>query len=477
MVLLRLLLILKSFIREVFIVAILLVVITLGLKSFVPSYYQRVENGIKNGLGVRLGLVDQQVKVSGTGSMYPTFPKGTGKTIEEQSEEVVATPGMQLYPTGFTILGKSFFDYQIKRGDIVSFSNQKVFEITRELNGVEAGFIKRIVGLPGDIIEIRDGIVNLNKIPLKEPYTAKPHSTFGSEGFPECREFKIPEGKLFVMGDNRKASSDSRHSLGVIDYQDIDHVIPIEKQKGVLDKNWRDTKDDLDSRSKIKIVKDKLLELINLERKKVGAKNLRYETKLFESTTLRGKAILRSNDFSPEATKSGYTFTKAMNEVGYSNIITGEIPVQGYFEASELVQNLLEFPEVKKFLLDGRYQDIGISEVEGDLTGCPTQVIVIHLGGYVPPNYKKEEIESWKKSLDRINEVLPTWERIEGDNRFNQDEVKELLGLLKDLKSNYERIYKRMESNEWLKDEDREYIDRLEGINKRIKELQDKLNG
>ncbi|MBN1640948.1 MAG: signal peptidase I [Anaerolineae bacterium] len=63
--------------------------------------------------------------------------------------------------------------------------------------------IKRVIALPGETIEVRDGAVLVNGVRLEEPYLGRPTSgTFGPT--------LVPEGQLFVMGDNRGASNDSR---------------------------------------------------------------------------------------------------------------------------------------------------------------------------------------------------------------------------------------------------------------------------
>ncbi|MBL7199993.1 MAG: signal peptidase I [Anaerolineae bacterium] len=63
--------------------------------------------------------------------------------------------------------------------------------------------IKRIIALPGETIEIRDGVAYIDGLPLDEPYLSR--KTGGSYG-----PFTVPEGQAFVMGDNRSASNDSR---------------------------------------------------------------------------------------------------------------------------------------------------------------------------------------------------------------------------------------------------------------------------
>jgi signal peptidase I len=68
----------------------------------------------------------------------------------------------------------------------------------------ESDFIKRVIALPGETIEVRDGAVMVDGIPLTEPYV-KSAAVRGAHG-PEV----VPAGHVFVMGDNRDRSQDSR---------------------------------------------------------------------------------------------------------------------------------------------------------------------------------------------------------------------------------------------------------------------------
>ena len=86
-----------------------------------------------------------------------------------------------------------------ERGDVIVFYPPN--------NGKEE-YIKRIIGLPGESVEIKDGVVYIHKkdgtvIPLVEHYVTDPaRSSFEGE--------KIPANEYFVLGDNRNNSSDSR---------------------------------------------------------------------------------------------------------------------------------------------------------------------------------------------------------------------------------------------------------------------------
>jgi signal peptidase I len=73
-------------------------------------------------------------------------------------------------------------------------------------------FIKRVIGLPGETIEIRQDVVYIDGEPLDEPYLTGEAGRSNGDGI----RFEIPAGHLFVMGDNRGNSADSRYGLGFV---------------------------------------------------------------------------------------------------------------------------------------------------------------------------------------------------------------------------------------------------------------------
>jgi signal peptidase I len=119
-----------------------------------------------------------------------------------------------------------------RRGDVIVFENPHpapghqdpftafVHWVGQGLGIAQGGrdkdFIKRVIGLPGDTVEIHQGTVFVNGTPLNEPYLSpiKDRGSFGP--------YLVPAGSLFVMGDNRTDSDDSRGSLG---YIPIDRVV------------------------------------------------------------------------------------------------------------------------------------------------------------------------------------------------------------------------------------------------------------
>ena len=92
-----------------------------------------------------------------------------------------------------------------RRGDVIVFLYPR---------NPKKDFVKRVIGLPGDKVEIRQGVVYVNGLRLEEPYPVIPDTS-------SMPPKTVPEGHLFVLGDNRPNSSDSRF-WGMLP---MDHVI------------------------------------------------------------------------------------------------------------------------------------------------------------------------------------------------------------------------------------------------------------
>ncbi len=115
-----------------------------------------------------------------------------------------------LEPDQYVLVDKltpRFDDYS--RGDVVVFEPPAAW-----VEGTtRTPFIKRVIGVPGDVIVVKDGQVWVNGTALVEPYTYDNQPTTAQS---EPATWTIGPGQLFVMGDHRAASADSR-SFGPIE--------------------------------------------------------------------------------------------------------------------------------------------------------------------------------------------------------------------------------------------------------------------
>lgn len=96
----------------------------------------------------------------------------------------------------------------LKRGDIVVFHDPSY---------PKRNFIKRVIGLPGETIEVKQGALFVDGIQLEEDYLP---ADFRTEALQEQDKFNVEDGTYFLSGDNRSRSNDSR-AFGPIDQQKI----------------------------------------------------------------------------------------------------------------------------------------------------------------------------------------------------------------------------------------------------------------
>jgi len=143
--------------------------------------------------------------------------------------------GASMEPTFFNaeLIITNKFIYKIdppKRGDVVIFKSPKNKDID---------YIKRVIGLPGDKVKLKNGTYYVNSIKLDEPYLRSETVTASGSFLKEGNEITVPEGEYFVSGDNRPHSSDSREfgpipledfiGKGILLYWPVNRFSPIAK--------------------------------------------------------------------------------------------------------------------------------------------------------------------------------------------------------------------------------------------------------
>ena len=132
-------------------------------------------------------------------------------------------------------VSKFMFDGgDVARGDVIVFENPNPGELP-DRSGVSSvlhwlgegiglaqpeneDFIKRVIALPGETIEIKENVVYIDGEPLDEPYLTEEARSSNGDLEPKT----VPDGEVFVMGDNRGNSADSRYGLGTVP---LDRVI------------------------------------------------------------------------------------------------------------------------------------------------------------------------------------------------------------------------------------------------------------
>lgn len=172
-----------------------------------------------------------------SGSMYPTLEVGDFLFVSKYTYGY----SRHSFPFSFpTFKGRIWLDMP-ERGDVVVFKDPR---------NTRTDFIKRIIGLPGDTVQLLDGRLFINGNQLdREPvgrYVIREYTPFPQvfeeyiETLPEGKThrliefsddtpivdntpvFKIPEGHYFMMGDNRDNSNDSRKEIGMVPLDNIE---------------------------------------------------------------------------------------------------------------------------------------------------------------------------------------------------------------------------------------------------------------
>lgn len=152
----------KAFLREVLLTLVIAVVLFSGLQLMVHSYI---------------------IKES---SMEPNFQEGQRLIVSKVTYRL----------------------HEPERGDVI------VFRPPAPYNLKASHFIKRIIALPGETVEVKMGSVYVNGVELQEPYINEPPSYI-------FELQKIPEDYYFVLGDNRNSSNDS-HTGWMVPRQSVD---------------------------------------------------------------------------------------------------------------------------------------------------------------------------------------------------------------------------------------------------------------
>ena len=126
-----------------------------------------------------------------------------------------------------------------KAARITTGGNPKRFDVVicRYPGRGDTNFVKRVVGLPGDVVEIREGYLYVNGEKYEEAYIDDSYRVRGGSNGYSFGPYTVPEGEFFVMGDHRNNSNDSRATGSITRDMIVGHVrrvlYPFSEWRGV----------------------------------------------------------------------------------------------------------------------------------------------------------------------------------------------------------------------------------------------------
>lgn len=159
-------------------------------------------------------------------SMYPTLKEDqrlwlnrwgrTTKTMPKKGDIITFEAPSKIVLTDKDIEESVVARYEKEPKSIFGKFTYNVLEIDK------TSYIKRVIGLPGDHVEIKDGKVYINNVELKEEYLQPGVITDNGKGY--CTDLVVPENCVFAMGDNRSQSTDCR-CFGCIPLEKIESKV------------------------------------------------------------------------------------------------------------------------------------------------------------------------------------------------------------------------------------------------------------
>lgn len=198
-------------------------------KSALRDYVEAILVALLIALFIRTFVV-QAFKIP-SGSMIPTLDIGDHILVNKFSY------GLNIFRESYFGLNFPFWDINLisyrkpERGDVV------VFKFPED---EKRDFIKRVIGIEGDMVEIKDKIVYINGVTQVEPYAIHKDNRIEPREIGPRDNFGpviVPEGHIFVMGDNRDRSHDSRF-WGFVDIKKVKGKAFIIYWSWNSDDNW-----------------------------------------------------------------------------------------------------------------------------------------------------------------------------------------------------------------------------------------------
>jgi|GEM_PF-4570476 len=247
-------------------------------------------------------------------------------------------------------------------------------EMIVSINHESRGIVKRIVGLPGDVLKLNGGYLYRNGKRVDEPYLWKEGRTYGNiNGFlKDCVDVIVPKDSMFVLGDNRLLSGDSRE-FGFLKLTDVDAYLPIVYQENLGLPNYPLSSILANQNDSSAIA------TINEIRKNHGLNTVTNEPGLNEVAQFLGD-VLASSDYDYEIAQANGGMKKVGNKAnslgyGYGYLNTSFFP--GVFDSNDYqylfmekgIKEIIEKPNIKKIGIVGHDTK--------DVSGCESSITTI----------------------------------------------------------------------------------------------------
>jgi uncharacterized protein YkwD len=203
------------------------------------------------------------------------------------------------------------------------------------------------------------------------------------------------------------------------------------------------------------ITSEEIISLTNAERVKANLKPLAVNEKLNESANLKAHDII-DKGYWEHTSPSGVEPWDWFNKIGYKYQHAGENLAKDFYTSDRVMTSWMSSPKHRDNIVSPKFTEIGVAVVKGFLDGQETTVVVQHFGTpehYFPPDYPKETIDGWEKSLTSIREVLPSWENVRNSPNLypnNKEKCERMITILETRISMISQVVTQMKANKWL---------------------------
>jgi signal peptidase I len=334
--------------------------------------------------------------------------------------------------------------YKIERGDIVSFKNNETGDLY---------YLKRAIGLPGEKVILKGGLISINDRFLEEEYILNNTPTFGNTFLVECNTYLVPEDHYLVLGDNRTISLDSR-VIGFIGRKDIDGVIKSDLKEVFIDEQKQA------EILKVSFDIDEFAREINEERRKVRGEPLRENNLLKEIAQDRVNQI--KENFENWKTKI-IPLDQLLGENNYQYNLAHEFITFGYLNEKDIIKQILELPTERSVFLSKNYLDLGAGVVEKTNNECTFPVILVVVAWPTAPTYSQEAINSWAEEVTLSRQTLANLQSYFGNINFDQAKLRELIEEAAQISERASQISQKVSTNEWVDSREIDQYEKLKG--------------